>query len=99
MGPLNEWHDWLRLFNFLLCSTSVYLLVKSFRKHHHEWNTKTHDYWYALLAWCGAAIASSIEGVFTDAQVTVRLVFVTAASIVTLKGLLNKSHWGNSASS
>lgn len=96
---MDDWHDYWRLINLLVAAVCVFLLGRRFAKNGVNWNTKTRDYWYALVMWCVAGFAISLEGIVRDSPLGARLVFTTAAVLVTLKGLTRKGTWGDASAS
>lgn len=94
MGYFDQWHDWVRLCVFVI---SVVCLIKLSMRYHingKDWNTKTLDYWYALVMWCAAGVVLTAQGVYLNRPFTPGTVFVTAAALVTLRGLARKGEWG-----
>lgn len=96
MSLFDDWHDFLRLFNAIVCAIALFLLWKRFLQSKNSWNTKTRDYWYAVVMWCVAGFAIAIEGVVRDSSMGARPVILFVAGVVTLKGLLKKGSWGSS---
>ena len=94
MPVFDQWHDWARLVIFFVCLTSIIILIKRFRLNRNGWNSKTRDYWYSLVMWSLAGCVITVEGVYQDSDFGFRGVFVIAASLITLKGLLQKGEWG-----
>jgi hypothetical protein len=91
---VDDWHDYLRMLNLLVSATCIYLLSHRFAKKSNSWNSKTRDYWFALVMWSVAGAALSIEGIIRDSPSGARLVFILSAAIATLVGLLRKGSWG-----
>lgn len=89
-----EWHDVWRLLVLLISLRCLFLLGLRFAKHSSKWNTKTRDYWFAMVMWCVAGVAIPIEGILRDSPIGGRLVFLTMASVVTLKALVSSGAWG-----
>lgn len=94
MGFLDDWHDYVRLFAFLISCYSVVALVVRYRMNGYEWNVKTTDYWFALLMWSLAGGAFCLQGIIMDRPVSVAFVFQISAVLVTGKGLARKGDWG-----
>lgn len=94
--PIDDWYDWWRLGVMIICAVSFFTLLCRYRKGHKNWNAKTIDYWFSLCMWSIAGFMVVLEGIYSDYALTTRLVFVTAASLVTLKGLRLKGPWGGS---
>lgn len=93
---MNDWYDWWRALLFLICVASLVLLGLRYFGNRECWNEKTKDYWYSMVMWTLAGLTISIEGVVRDSPLGVRLVIVTAASLVSLKALAKKGPWGGS---
>ena len=91
---LDEWHDYLRFILLLACCVSFVMLVHKYLGHRKYWNMKTKDYWYALLMWSIAGISYGTEGIVRDRPLGPTLVFVFAAAVVSVKGVLKKGAWG-----
>lgn len=96
MWKLDDWHDLIRVALGLVSLGCIFLLGTRFRQNSWKWNTKTRDYWFALVMWSIAAVVLAIEGVLRDSDFGARLVFCTIAASVTLKGLASRSSWGES---
>jgi hypothetical protein len=92
-----DWTDAWRLGLFVVTLSSLILLTCRVCRHGKNWNPKTKDYWFALVMWSLAGLVVSIEGVIRDSTFGMRLVFVTAAALVTLNGLRRKGAWGDHA--
>lgn len=97
MIQLDQWHDYLRLAMFLVNAGCLLLLIRRYMQQSNHWNVKTRDYWYALFMWCLAGCVLTAQGVVLDRPFTPAVVFVTAASLASLKGLLTKGAWGGTA--
>ena len=95
MNGINEWHDFVRVLVFFISLYSLVKLVIRYRKSHHEWNVKTNDYWFALLMWSLAGCVFTLQGIALDRPFTPGFVFMTAAILVTGKGLFRKGSWGS----
>lgn len=95
MGYLNDWHDSIRVIIFVMSLYSLYKLVQARRLSGGEWNTKTNDYWFAMLMWVLAGHALTVQGVLLDRPFTPAFVFLTAAILTTAKGLHRKGSWGD----
>lgn len=91
---INQWHDALRILAFFANVWSLVLLVRAFLRRRGDWSQKTLDYWYALTMWSLAGAILSIQGVVMDLPLTPTVIFVTAASLVSIKGLYRKGTWG-----
>lgn len=97
MYVLDEWHDFLRVVIFFISLYCIITLFRRWRRDHKDWNTKTTDYWYALLMWSLAGCVLSAQGVTLDRPLTPGTVFLAAAIVVTGKGLHQKGDWGSAA--
>lgn len=95
MELLNDWHDYWRAVNAVVCAISVFLLVSRFVKHRESYNTKTTDIWYAFVAWTTTGLISSLEGIWQDGDLGIRVLCVSIGGVVTLIALLRKGSWGN----
>lgn len=93
-----DWHDWWRLGIYFLTSWSLIILVARYRKHRVNWNDKTVDYWYSLTMWCLAGWVLALEGILRDSAFGARLIFITLAASITLRGLRQKGSWGGADS-
>lgn len=91
---LNDWHDFWRIAIIFSCVISAYALLVKFKRYHNDWNTKTRDLWFALWAWNLGGMVAMIEGIAQDLPGGTRLVFLTAASLVTIVGLTRRGYWG-----
>lgn len=94
MWFVDDWHDVIRVVDAVMALLCLFLLSKRFGQNGNEWNTKTKDYWFAIVLWCLTSVVLAIEGVYEDRPLEPRLVFYVMATAVTLKGLLSKSSWG-----
>lgn len=94
MWYLDDWHDILRFVVFLVSLYAMTVLVLRWRQYSREWTNKTKDYWYALLMWTFVGVVGSIQGILLDRSLTPATVVLTAAVLVTAKGLHTKGAWG-----
>jgi hypothetical protein len=97
MFGIDTIYDYWRLLNAVLGVLCMIWLIGGLIKQYEYWNTKTRDLWYSRLMWSGVGIGISIEGIIYDRGMTYTLVFVTAASLITFKGLNIKGSWGYEA--
>lgn len=95
MGPLDDWHDSLRVLSFLACVYSFLMLIIRSKKRSYIWNVKTKDYWFALLTWTLGGCILTIQGIVLDLPFTPGVVLVTAASLVTGKAVHSRGGWGD----
>jgi hypothetical protein len=95
MGKVDDWYDWWRLVNALICGAGVVLLLLRYHNNHHNYNTKTLDIWYAFVAWTLTGLISSLEGIIRNSELGLRVLCVSVGGLVTLKALLRKGSWGN----
>lgn len=91
---LDNLGDYLRVLDILVCSFCVFVLLKRYRTGGAHWNLKTHDYWFSCLMWCISGLILSIQGITLDYPFGPAIVFVTAAALVTGRGLHRKGAWG-----
>jgi hypothetical protein len=91
---LDDWHDFLRLGVFVISIYAFVMLIVRWRQYADEWTDKTKDYWYALLMWTFVGIVGSIQGIIMDRPLTPATVVLTAAVLVTGRGLHTKGAWG-----
>lgn len=94
MGYLNEWHDYVRLVAFFMCLYCLIMLLVTRQREGDGWNTKTHDYWYAMVMWVLAGHVIAAQGVILDRPFSPAVVFLTAAALTTGKGLHKRGEWG-----
>ena len=94
MGYLNDWHDYLRVVVFFVSLYSLYKLIRIRRREGVAWNTKTNDYWFAMLMWVLAGHALTLQGFLLDRPFTPAFAFLSAAVLTTAKGLHQKGAWG-----
>lgn len=94
MSYLNDWHDYVRVLAFFMCVYCLCMLLKARRREGGNWNTKTNDYWYAMVMWVLAGHAIAAQGVILDRPFTPAFVFLTAAILTTAKGLHKRGEWG-----
>lgn len=87
-----EWHDWWRIALLLVSAACVVILLIRFPLTKTHWGEDKRDLWFLLLMWSLASFAMQIEGIVRDSPLRFRLVFVSAAAIVTLKFLTKKGH-------
>lgn len=83
-----------RLLLLVLCLVSFFLLIKRFKIGHKSWDTKTLDYWFALLLWTFAAILSTVESLIRHLPGRYSIVVTTTAAMVTLTGALRPGIFG-----
>lgn len=94
MLHIDEPLDWLRVINILLSLVVLVLLVGGILRFGDRYNTKTRDYWYGRFTWTLTGLIISFEGVRRDFPFTVIPLCVFAATLVTLKGILQRGPWG-----
>ena len=95
MQGINEWHDVVRVVAFFVSLFCLVKLVIRYRKDHREWNVKTNDYWFAMVMWSLAGCVFTVQGIALDRPFTPGFVFMTAAILVSGKGLSRKGVWGS----
>lgn len=93
----NDWHDFVRVVAFFVSLYAFVVLLSRYFRDGNDWNSKTMDYWYALTMWSLAGCVFTVQGVALDRPFTPGFVFLTAAILVTGKGLNQKGDWGNRA--
>jgi len=89
------WITVWRIAIFCVCVVSFFIMTIGYQRHRHEWNKKTRDYWYGRVMWILTGVVIVVEGFIQHSRDDYSLVFVTAASLATLKGNLQKGTWGN----
>ena len=87
---LDEWYDWWRLILLLTTGAGLVILTQKWLKYRREWGEWSRDRWYAMVMWFLAAFEMQVEGLLRDTELRYRLIFVTAASLVTLRLLMRK---------
>lgn len=97
MNAPNDWHDLVRVLAFFISVYCVVILLLRWKRDSKDWNVKTRDYWYALFMWSLAGCVFTVQGVALDRPFTPGFVFLTAAVLVTGKGLHRKGEWGSRA--
>lgn len=97
MFNVNDWHDWVRILVILTNAYNAWVLLSKWQEYSIEWNNKTRDYWYCLLMWVFAGLIVSVQGIYFDRPFTPGVVFVTAATLATARGLYRPGAWGGSA--
>lgn len=97
MGYIDDWHDLVRIVALCISLYCVFTLVRRYIANHTGWNEKTLDYWYALTMWSLAGCVFCVQGILLDRPFTAGFVFLTAAILVTGKGLHQKGTWGESS--
>ena len=95
MHGINDWHDVVRVVAFFVSLFSLAKLIIRYQQSRNEWNVKTKDYWFALLMWSLAGCVFTVQGITLDYPFTPGFVFLTAAILVTGKGLHQKGTWGS----
>lgn len=94
MWIVDDWHDIIRVVDLSMSLICLTILMRRFGQNSDAYNTKTRDYWFAMVLWCVTSVALAIEGMLEDRPLEPRLMFYVLATAVTLKGLLNRSPWG-----
>lgn len=89
--------DVFRIFLFVLSAYSAVVLVLRYRREGADWNTKTKDIWYGSLMWSIAGCIFVLQAIALDRPFTAATVFMTAAILVTGKGVHGKGPWGGNA--
>lgn len=90
MGPIDDWYDWWRIFNAIVCCLCLFMLLNRWRVQRSEWATQKIDFWFALCVWNFTGLVSSVEGVLQDLDLGTRVLLVTAGALVTHKALYQK---------
>lgn len=80
-----------RIFLLLVCLVALLLLVRKFRSTHATWDSKTRAYWYALVMWTFASLASVSESLYRHLPYKYSIVLSTSAALATLVGAIRKS--------
>jgi hypothetical protein len=93
---LNDWHDYVRAFSFFISLGCLVTLMVRWKQKRHEWNSKTMDYWYALVMWTLSGLVFTAQGVALDRPMTPGFVFLVMAILVTSVGLHKRGTWGGS---
>ena len=96
MDGVSDWHDIVRVIAFLVNVYAFSLLICRFRSRAEDWNVKTKDLWYALLAWTAAGATLNVQSILLDRPLTPGFVLIVAAALVTGKGVHRKGSWGAS---
>lgn len=94
MFGIDTVYDVWRLGNLLIGAFCLVWLVGGLIKQKDYWNVKTRDLWYSRLMYAVLQIVLSAEGIYYGRDSTYSLAFVTAAGLVTAKGLYKKGAWG-----
>lgn len=84
----------LRIVILVVCGTCLILLGHRLIQKRHLWNTKTRDYWFAMVAWSFAGFEIAVQGIYEHTPLSARTVLVTIAALATLHGLRQKGGWG-----
>jgi cation transport ATPase len=87
---IEHWYDWWRLTLALISVTALVILAGKRLKHRNDWSEWSQDRWYAMSMWFLAAIVMNIESLVRGTKLGVRLVFVTAAVLVTFRLITKK---------
>lgn len=83
-----QWYDAWRLVLFLVAVACVLVLICLFVSDRHGWNDRKRDYWFILVMWSISSAEMQLEGLLRDTGLRVRLVFITIASVLTLRLLV-----------
>lgn len=97
MEPI-QWYDIVRILAFFVSLYCLVTLLVRYRQGNVTWNTKTKDYWFALMMWSLSGCVFTVQGLVLDRPFTPGFVFLTAAILVTGKGLSRKGIWGSETS-
>lgn len=89
---IDEWYDWWRLGILVVSAICFILLVRQLFTCRDSWAEKSRDIWYVGLMWTVAAAEMQIEGLARDTGLRFRLIFVTAAILVTLRLLTKQTY-------
>lgn len=82
---IDQWYDWWRVGLLLVTGTCLFILGRKWLQDRKSWGEWQTDRWYAMGMWSLAAFEMQVEGLLRDTELRFRLVFVTAAAIVTLR--------------
>lgn len=94
MHFVDDWIDLGRVVIFFLSLWCCYTLLRRLFANLDNWNTKTKDLWYSMFMWSVVGIVSMSQGVLLDRPLTPTTVVISAAVLVTGKGLHRKGSWG-----
>lgn len=81
---------YLRIFCFLGCTYSLFILATSRFRQWDEWTVKTQDHWYALTGWVFACMYGVIELILQGNEGGSRLIVTSLVVALTLRALLRK---------
>jgi hypothetical protein len=87
---IDQWYDWWRLVLLFFSAAALYILGRKWFLNRKAWGEYQRDRWYGMSMWFLAAFEMQIEGILRDTELRFRLVFVTAACIVTYRLLTKK---------
>lgn len=90
MPLMNDWHDYWRLLNLVICLHALWGLVRVWKMRDAPWNKRDTDAWYVLCLWTFTGLVSSIEGVAQDGELGVRVVLVSIGALVTHRLVFKK---------
>lgn len=85
-----------RILIFITCLITFCLLLRSSLLNRESWNSKTRNYWYALTMWTVSGMSLSFEGFLRQRPLSVSLAVVTAATLVSFFGTVQRGEWGGS---
>lgn len=94
MLGVDGFYDYWRLLNLILGVLSFVWLMGGLHRQYAQWNAKTRDLWYSRLMWAVVTVFLSYEGIKTNAGSTYALSLITAAVLITFKGLAKRGSWG-----
>lgn len=94
MPELEGLYDYWRLMNLFLGIMCFVWLMGGLKRQHKQWNQKTRDLWYSRVMWAVVCVVVSFEGIRTNAGSTYALSLITAAVLITFKGLAIRGAWG-----
>ena len=78
----------LRIFCFVGCAFSLFLLSTARFRQWDEWTIKTKDHWYALTGWVFTCMYGVVELLLNNVEGGSRLIITSLVVALTLRALL-----------
>lgn len=84
MWIVDDWYDWWRLINAVLCAYALFTLRNLHFPRNDRRRFNMRGLWIAVVGWTVTGLASSFEGIVTDAPLGIRVGLVTICVVLTI---------------
>jgi hypothetical protein len=93
MPEFNDWLSWWRIGLVAMFGTLLLFMLHYFINYRNVWSSRQGDFWFVSVMWFLAAFEMQIEALLRDVPFQHRIIFVTAAGLVSFKIVFSKRNW------